>query len=106
VVGLLTAVPMLALETPTLSGLRGAAIPILYAGVFSCAVAYTLQIIGQQRCEPVVATVLMSLESVFALLAGAVLLGERMSQREMLGCAIMFLAIVLVQVPLPGKKKS
>ena len=99
VVGLLTAVPMLALETPTLSGLRGAAIPILYAGVFSCAVAYTLQIIGQQRCEPVVATVLMSLESVFSVLGGLVLLGQVPTAREALGCAVMFTAVLLSQLP-------
>lgn len=99
VVGLLTAVPMFVLETPTLAGLRGAALPIAYAGVMSCGVAYTLQIVGQQRCEPVVATVLMSLESVFSLLGGLILLGQVPTGRELLGSAIVFGAVLLAQVP-------
>lgn len=99
VVGLVTSLPMLALETPALPALRGAALPIAYAGVLSCAVAYTLQIIGQQRCEPVVATVLMSLESVFSVLGGLVVLHQVPTAREALGCGVMFTAVLLSQLP-------
>lgn len=100
VVGLLTAVPMLLLETPSLAGILAAALPIAYAGVMSCGVAYTLQIVGQQRCEPVVATVLMSLESVFSLLGGLILLGQVPTPRELTGCAVVFSAVLLSQLPL------
>ena len=100
VVGLVTSVPMLALERTTLSGILAAGIPIAYAGVLSCAVAYTLQIIGQQRCDPVVATVLMSLESVFSVLGGLVLLGQMPTAREFTGCAVMFCAVLLSQIPI------
>lgn len=75
---------------------------MLYAAVFSSGIAYTLQIIGQQGVNPAVASLLMSLESVFAVLAGWIFLGETMSLRELLGCAVMFAAILLAQ--LPGRK--
>ncbi|MGN0383647.1 MAG: DMT family transporter [Eubacterium sp.] len=78
-------------------------IPILYAGIFSCGVAYTLQIIGQDGINPTVASMLMSLESVFSVIAGAVLLHERMSSRELFGCALIFTAIVLAQLPINSK---
>ena len=69
-------------------------------------VGYTLQMVAQRYTDPTVASLLMSLESVFAVLAGALLLHERMSGRELLGCVIMFAAIVLVQLPVPGKKRA
>lgn len=75
-------------------------ISILYAGLLSCGVAYTLQIIGQQGVNPMVASLLMSLESVFSVLAGWVLLGEALSGRELLGCVLIFGAVVLAQLPL------
>ncbi|WP_026507373.1 DMT family transporter [Butyrivibrio sp. MC2013] len=75
----------------------GALIPILYAGVLSCAVAYTLQIIGQEHVEPALASLIMSFESVFALIGGMLLLGERMALHEAIGCILMFLAILLAQ---------
>ncbi len=93
-------------EQPSWDKVASAAVPILYCGLMSGGVGYTLQIIAQCWTDPTIASLLMSLESVFALLGGAVLLGERLSGREMLGCAIMFLAIVLVQIPLPGKKRA
>lgn len=74
-------------------------IPILYAGVLSCGVAYTLQIVGQQGVNPTVASLLMSLESVFSVLAGWVILGEALSPRELLGCGLIFGAVVLAQIP-------
>lgn len=75
------------------------AVPILYAGVLSCGVAYTLQIIAQKYTEPTVASMIMSLESVFALLSGVVILQEKMETHEIIGCVIMFIAIVLAQLP-------
>ncbi len=78
-------------------------IPILYAGVLSCGVAYTLQIVGQQGVNPTVASLLMSLESVFSVLAGWVLLGESLSPRELLGCVLIFGAVILAQIPNKSK---
>ena len=75
-------------------------IPILYAGALSCGVAYTLQIIGQRGLNPTVASLLMSLESVFSVLAGWILLNEALSGREILGCIFIFVAVVLAQSPL------
>ena len=73
-------------------------ISILYAGILSCGVAYTLQIVGQQGINPTVASLLMSLESVFSVLAGWVILGETLSPRELLGCVLIFGAVVLAQI--------
>jgi drug/metabolite transporter (DMT)-like permease len=72
---------------------------ILYTGVMSCGVAYTLQVIGQKDVEPAVASLILSLESVFAVIAGIILLHEQVSGREVLGCIIMFAAIILAQLP-------
>jgi len=90
-------------ETPTAAGLAAAAIPILYCGLVSGGIGYTLQIVAQRFCDPTAASLLMSLESVFSVVGGALLLGERMSGREKLGCAVMFAAIVLVQLPAAKK---
>ena len=93
-------------ETVTWEGICEAAIPLLYAGLLSGAVAYTLQIVAQKETNPTVASLLMCLESVFAVLAGALILGERMSAREALGCAIMFAAVVLAQLGNTGKTEN
>ena len=82
-------------ETISLAGIREALIPILYAGILSGAVGYTLQIIGQRDTDPTVASILMCLESVFALLTGVVILGEKMTVRETVGCVMMFSAVIL-----------
>ena len=74
-------------------------IPILYAGIMSCGVAYTLQIIGQNGLNPTVASLIMSLESVFSVIAGAILLKESMSGKELLGCVFILGAILLAQIP-------
>ncbi|MCE5235786.1 MAG: DMT family transporter [Clostridiaceae bacterium] len=89
-------------EKPSLTGILSAWAPVLYAGVMSCGVAYTLQIIGQKGLEPSVASLILSLESCMAVLAGWLLLGQSLSPRELAGCAVMFAAIVLAQLP-PGK---
>lgn len=94
------------LEQPTWEKVASAAIPILYCGLMSGAVGYTLQIVGQRYTDPTVASLLMSLESVFAAIGGALVLGERMRSRELLGCAVMFAAIVLVQLPLPQGRRD
>lgn len=74
-------------------------IPILYAGVMSSGVGYTLQIVGQNGLNPTIASLIMSLESVFSALAGAVLLKEVMQTREIIGCVLVFAAIILAQLP-------
>lgn len=97
--GILSGVPMLLFEQVSWEGLKGAAIPILYAGVMSCGVAYTLQIVGQKNMNPTVASMILSLESAVAVLAGMVILKERLSGRETLGCVLMFTAVILSQLP-------
>lgn len=72
---------------------------ILYTGVMSCSIAYTLQILGQKETDPAIASMILSLESVFALVAGMILLGEAMSFREIIGCVIMFAAIFVANLP-------
>lgn len=94
----ISAVAALILEQPDLGKILSAAIPILYCGLISGGLGYTLQIIAQKFTDPAIASLLMSLESVFAVIAGALILGERMSTRELWGCVIMFAAIVLVQI--------
>lgn len=88
----------LAFEQPTLEGFgcRGA---ILYAGFFSSGVAYTLQILAQKGSNPTVISLLLSLESVFATISSAIILGDRLSGKEYFGCALMLAAVVLAQLP-------
>ena len=95
---MISSIAALILEQPSWGKIVSAAIPILYCGLISGGLGYTLQIIAQKFTDPTVASLLMSLESVFAVIAGALLLGERMTGREILGCVIMFAAIVLVQI--------
>lgn len=79
---------------------------VLYVGVFSSGVAYTLQILAQKGSNPTVVSLLLSLESVFATVAGAIILHETMNGREYIGCAIMLLAVILAQLPSPTKKNK
>lgn len=83
-----------------------AAIPILYAGIFSCGIAYTLQIVAQKFVHPTKATLVLSLESLWAGLGGALILKETMTLREILGCALLFSAVVFSQIPLKKLKKK
>ena len=85
-------------EQITLDGIKEALIPILYAGVMSGAVGYTLQVLGQRDTDPTVASILMCLEAVFAVLTGAIILGEKMTVRETVGCVMMFSAVILAQL--------
>ncbi len=98
--GTLSAILMLFFETPTWASVMEAWMPILYAGLFSSAIGYTLQIVAQKNVPPTIASLLMSLESVFSALAGWILLQQAMSGRELLGCVLVFAAVVLAQIPL------
>ncbi len=104
VAGIISAVLMLFTETPVWEDIFAAKLPILYAGVMSCGVAYTLQIIGQKNYNPTVAVLILSLESTFSVIGGFLILNETLSTRELWGCVLMFAAIILAQ--LPEKKKA
>ncbi len=106
VCGVLCAFPMLFSERPAVSDVLAAWLPILYAGVLSCGVAYTLQIIGQKNMNPTVASLILSLESVFSCLAGWLILHESLTPKELAGCALVFAAILLAQLPSPGANKK
>lgn len=97
--GVACGVPALLFERPALSSLTAAWAPVLYAGVLSCGVAYTLQVVAQKHVEPTLASLVLSLESVFSVLAGWLVLGQALSARELAGCGAMFCAIVLAQMP-------
>ncbi len=97
--GLLSAVAAFLFEQPDIHMLEAAAGPILYAGILSSGIAYTLQMEGQKYAEPSVAAVIMSLESVFAVLGGWIVLNEKLSVRELAGCALVFAAVILAQLP-------
>ena len=103
VCGFLCAIPAIFTEHIVFADILAAWAPILYAGVMSCGVAYTLQIIGQKDMNPTVASLILSLESCISVLAGWILLNQKLSPRELLGCVLMFTAIILAQ--LPSKKK-
>lgn len=104
VCGVLSAVGMLFTETPDISNIQAAWLPLLYAGLLSCGVGYTLQIVGQKGINPVIASLIMSLESVISALAGWVILGQVLSPKEILGCILMFVAIIITQIPIGNKK--
>ena len=104
VVSVLSTVFMFALEQPTVQQFRDAAVSVAYCGIMSSGVAYTLQIVGQKDLDPTIASLAMCLESVFSALAGWLILHETLSPTELLGCGLMFAAIVASQ--LPDRKKS
>jgi drug/metabolite transporter (DMT)-like permease len=85
-------------ESPSLSGIISGVWPLLYAGVLSSGLAFTLQIIGQRDVNPVAASLIMSIESVFAALTGWLILNEVLSAKEIAGCAMILAASVLIQV--------
>ena len=104
VCGIVSGIPALLTETIVWEDVLQAWMPILYAGVMSCGVAYTLQIVGQKNMNPTVASLILSMESCISVLAGWVILNQKLTMREMCGCVLMFIAIILAQ--LPGKKTS
>lgn len=99
----ISAVVMVFTETPNFPNIIACAIPLLYAGCLSMGVAYSMQILGQQRVDSVPASLIMSLESVFAVLSGWILLQERLSPRELGGCVLLFAAVILSQLPAKSK---
>ena len=99
VAGSISLVLMFVFEQPTVSGIVKGAFPILYAGICSSGIAYTLQIVGQKNTPPVIASLLMSLESVFAVLTQIAVMGRLPSLQEAIGCIVMFAAIIIAQLP-------
>ena len=99
VCGILSGIPALIFENPNITDILQAWMPILYAGILSCGVAYTLQIVGQKGMNPTVASLIMSLESCISVIAGWLILGQNLSSREIFGCVLMFGAIMLAQLP-------
>jgi len=99
IAGSIGIVCMFIFEEPNMSDILAAWLPILYAGVGSCGVAYTLQIVAQADAEPTTASLIMSLESVFSVVFGALILSESMSPRELSGCLIIFAAVIISQLP-------
>ena len=99
VMAILSFVPMMVLEQPKIGAISDAWLPIVYAGLFSGCGAYTLQMLGQRRVEPTTASLLLSPENVFSALAGWVILGQKLTARELLGCALVFIAIISSQLP-------
>ncbi len=106
VVSLLSCILMLVFEHPDLSLIRRCLIPIFYAGIMSSGIGFTCQILGQEDVNPTVASLLMSLESVFSVLSSWLILGERMTSREILGSILVFSGVILAQLPSPFGRTS
>jgi len=103
---ILSCIPMALTETPTWSAISACWLPLGYAGVLSMGVAYLLQILGQKDLEPAVASLIMSMESVFAVVFGCLILKETLTAWETLGCVLVFIAVVLSQLPVDSFKKT
>ena len=106
VVGLISLLFAFIFEKPDLSVIWNAKLEIMYAGFLSSGIAYTLQIAAQKNADPTSATLIMSLESVFAVLSGWLVLGESLSSKELIGCLFVFIAVILAQIQLPLPKKK
>ena len=106
VVGIISLILALIFEKPDLSIIWNSKLEIMYAGFLSSGIAYTLQIMAQKDADPTSATLIMSLESVFAVLSGWIVLGESLSVKELLGCLLVFVAVILAQVQFPTKDKK
>lgn len=102
----LSAILMLIFEHPTWADITPCIGSILYVGVFSSGVAYTLQILAQKDSNPTIVALLLSLESVFGAVSGAIFLHETMTGKELVGCVLMLIAVVLAQIEFPSKKKA
>ena len=106
VCSVLSGIVMLFTETPSWSSITACALPLAHSGMLSMALGYGLQILGQRDLEPTSASIIMSLEGVFAVIFGALILQERMSSWELLGCGLMFTAVILSIIPLKTRKKE
>lgn len=102
----LSAILMLIFEHPTWADITPCIGSILYVGVFSSGVAYTLQILAQKDSNPTIVALLLSLESVFGAVSGAIFLHETMTGKELVGCVLMLIAVVLAQIEFPSRKKA
>ena len=103
VCSVVAAIPMILTESPSLSTIADCTVPLLYTGCVSMGIGYCLQIIGQKDLEPTTAALIISMESVFAVLFGALFLKERMSAWELLGCGLLLTAVILSQIPVRKK---
>jgi len=106
VAGIISAILSLVFESVDIQGVKSVMWSVLYVGIFSSGVAYTLQIFAQQAANPTVVSLLLSLESVFATVFGAIVLHETLLAREYAGCIIMLCAVCLAQIPVPKKKNA
>ena len=97
--GVLGLICMAIFETPDLGNILACWLPILYAGVLSCGIGYTLQVVAQADADPTAASLILSLESAFAAISGALVLHESMTLRQLLGCAVIFCAVILSNLP-------
>ena len=104
VAGAIGIICMFIFEEPVLKDILSCWLPILYAGVLSCGIGYTFQILAQKHAEPTVASLIMSLESVFAAISGAILLHETMIPRELIGCLVIFSAVIISNLPEKNNK--
>ncbi len=104
--GVISGILMLIFDHPTMASIGAAMIPILYAGILSSGVGYTLQIVGQKYSTPTAAALLMSLESVFSVAGGILLLSQVPTLREFFGCALIFVAVIFAQLPVLGGKRQ
>lgn len=104
VTGVLSCICMFIFEKPNMSAIIDAGIPILYAGIMSCGVAFTFQVLGQKYTEPALASMLLCLESVFSVIFAFFILRQQLYTKEYIGCAVMFVAILLAQIPAKKKK--
>ena len=99
VAGAMGIVCMFIFENPDINAILDCWLPIFYAGVLSCGIGYTLQVVAQKHAEATVASLILSLESVFSVICGVIILSESMSARELTGCAIIFAAVIIAQLP-------
>lgn len=99
IAGVISFVLMMIFEHPQVSDFAAAWVPIAYAGVLSSGVGYTLQIVGQKNMDPTAASLILSMESTFSVLAGWIILNQKLTFKELAGCVLMFIAVILVQLP-------
>ena len=106
VCAVLSGIVVIFAETPTWQGILDCALPLAHTGILSMGIAYSLQILGQQKLESTIASLLMSLESVFAVIFSTWLLGETMTIWETIGCILVFTAVILSQIPVKAKTSA
>lgn len=104
ITGLICIIPAIIFETVTWNAIIDCLIPILYAGIFSCAVGYTCQVVGQKYVDPSLSSLLLSLETVFSLFAGWLIFDEVLATNEYIGCGLMFIAILIAQIHKKDRK--